>query len=318
MSRFAAVLLLFASPLISGLAWGQVTTSYAVVDLGVLSGDKESTAYGINEKGQVVGASGDENGGKLRAFVWTDGKMQALETPTGNASCARAINESGLIVGRYWKSTDHPFPCSWLNGKLTTLDSAGGEAAAVNDKGQIAGWAFDDEKVNRAATWLSGKKTLLHPSESWAQAINAKGDVVILACDESGGYRAHLWSGGKVTKLTVPAGADWTEAHGISDTGVAVGYVETGEGNQAIAWKSGKISYLCKKQSSAKAEAINNLGQAACTIGGKAYIWKGGKLEALPELPDSDSSEAYGINEKSWVVGASGGHAVLWKPKTVD
>jgi probable HAF family extracellular repeat protein len=71
-------------------------------DLGTL--DKCSTAYGINSKGQVVGASGDCGPG-VHAFLWENGKMRDLTKlipPHVELVVAMGINDRGEIacVGR--------------------------------------------------------------------------------------------------------------------------------------------------------------------------------------------------------------------------
>jgi probable HAF family extracellular repeat protein len=71
-------------------------------DLGTL--DKCSTAYGINSKGQVVGASGDCGPG-VHAFLWDNGEMKDLTKlipPHIELVVAMGINDRGEIacVGR--------------------------------------------------------------------------------------------------------------------------------------------------------------------------------------------------------------------------
>jgi probable HAF family extracellular repeat protein len=68
------------------------------IDLGTLGG-KVSTAFAINDHGQVVGWSltaDDEQ----HAFSWTAaGDMVDLGTLGGSSSEAFAVNSSGLVVG---------------------------------------------------------------------------------------------------------------------------------------------------------------------------------------------------------------------------
>jgi probable HAF family extracellular repeat protein len=71
-------------------------------DLGTL--DKCSTAWGINSKGQIVGASGD-CGVAVHAFLWEDGQMidlTKLIPPHIELTYALSINDDGQIaaIGR--------------------------------------------------------------------------------------------------------------------------------------------------------------------------------------------------------------------------
>jgi probable HAF family extracellular repeat protein len=76
-------------------------------DLGTLSGDVNSAALGINDRGEMVGASFGAAGpinGNPRAFLWKDGRMTDLNDLIPPNSplhllTAFAINEAGEIAG---------------------------------------------------------------------------------------------------------------------------------------------------------------------------------------------------------------------------
>ena len=67
-----------------------------MMDLGTLGG-ASSSAYGINDSGQVVGQA-DTPGGQHHAFLYNGGKMIDLGTLGGANSSAHDINDSGQIV----------------------------------------------------------------------------------------------------------------------------------------------------------------------------------------------------------------------------
>lgn len=115
-----------------------------MLDLGVLPGHESSIALGINDLGQVVGASSDQDGShgnETLPFLWENGVLTPLGTLSGNYGIAADINNSGEIVGRA------PVPFLYRDGVMydlskiisTTLFS---DAVAINELGQIAGTAY--------------------------------------------------------------------------------------------------------------------------------------------------------------------------------
>lgn len=79
--------------------------------LGTLGGDW-STAWDVNDHGQVVGYSsiGD---GQSRAFIWdpVNGMIELLTL--GGNSLARAINNRGEIVGYSYDENGRFHPVRW-------------------------------------------------------------------------------------------------------------------------------------------------------------------------------------------------------------
>jgi probable HAF family extracellular repeat protein len=82
------------------------TQSAGIVDLGTVQGDTISEAYGINNRGQIVGQScADITCASSRAFLYENGEMydlNALVVPAGSAYdliFANDINDEGQITG---------------------------------------------------------------------------------------------------------------------------------------------------------------------------------------------------------------------------
>lgn len=74
-------------------------------DLGVASGDNLSEALGVNERGQVVGASFGAADPFGRAFIWQNGRMTDLNTLVAPGTTlfltdAQEINDRGVITGQ--------------------------------------------------------------------------------------------------------------------------------------------------------------------------------------------------------------------------
>ena len=96
---------------------------------------KSSYAVAINDRGQVVGTSGN------RAFVWQGGKTTWLGVLPGQSwTSVAAINERGQVVGT---SGNRAFV--WEGGKLIDLGVLRGRNASfptsINTNGQIVGWS---------------------------------------------------------------------------------------------------------------------------------------------------------------------------------
>ncbi|HZS58216.1 MAG TPA: DUF6531 domain-containing protein [Gemmatimonadaceae bacterium] len=145
-------------------------SSGSMVDIGTLAGWRHSTAYGINDAGQIVGqGSSSVNDHVLatdpdpgRAFLLSGGAMQDLGAlPGQDMSAAYGINSAGQVVGTSFNSfpTDaRAFMWSSDSGMtdlsaLPDVTAAGWSvlvtARAINDSGQIVGWGVHNG-LNRA------------------------------------------------------------------------------------------------------------------------------------------------------------------------
>jgi probable HAF family extracellular repeat protein len=140
------------------------TEEVGMVSIGTLPGGSSSSAYGINNTGEVVGESG--TGPVLdprfrmkslalfgvHAFLWNEsGGMIDLGHLGGGTSSARAISNTGIVVGTSTteNGVNHAFRWTRAEGivdlnSLLPPDSGWvlDTAHDVNDRGQITGEGF--------------------------------------------------------------------------------------------------------------------------------------------------------------------------------
>jgi probable HAF family extracellular repeat protein len=155
-----------------------------LTDLGALpggTGNNNSQAFWINDRGQTVGLS--TNGTKdpltgylvIHAVLWSaQGKIHDLGTFGGYLSLSQAINKQGQVVGFATNTIPDP-NAMFLAGqqvraflwdpktkKMRDLGTLGtgndAFASYVNDRGQVAGQAYTNTTPNSENTYWCGNK----------------------------------------------------------------------------------------------------------------------------------------------------------------
>jgi probable extracellular repeat, HAF family len=226
-------------------------------------GGPGSLAFGLNDRGDVVGQSDtaqlDDDGEFISiAFLADRNGVHTLGTLPGYAfSQAFAINNAGLIVGRVYNS-DPEDPAAPMravtftaNGAVRDLGTLGGAtslAFAVNDLGQIVGRSRTAAREPHAFLYENGAmKDLgtLGGNVSTARAINARGWIV-------GGSRlavpgqshAFLFSDGVMRDLGTLGGA-FSDAFAINASGLIVGASDVSPGEaHAFSYYQGEMKDL--------------------------------------------------------------------------
>jgi probable HAF family extracellular repeat protein len=172
-----------------------------VRELPPLPGDSVSSATAINDRGQVVGISGE----------------------CGNAVGGVSAKHNVL----------------WENGRPSNIGDFGGQAwntpMSINQRGDIVGFANDSAADGtgfnpRAFVKLRGqpiRRLEMLPGDVTSQAlgINERRQVVGQSCDAAGQCRAFLWHEGEVVDLAAIDDADSVlyTANDIDDSGTITG-----------------------------------------------------------------------------------------------
>ncbi len=275
---------------------------YSITDIGVLPGDIESEAVGLNDKGEVVGKSivthsdsGEDIG---HGFVWKSGQMYDLgAAPSFHTSAAFHINSTAQIAGTVNNSgyavTARTISrgCWWQSGKVHLLPigprATGSLAFDINDHNEIVGtlslpFSHGDLSAH-AALWRNGQLTDLgtlpgYPSAS-AHCINSKGDIVCSAERfESVGSQlrilnhAYLWHNGRRTDLGLLPGCNSSSANGINSIGEIIGQSSAETFQRPMGTRRG-------------------------------FLWKNNQLTELKGLEGGVTGVPFGINDKGDIVG---------------
>jgi probable HAF family extracellular repeat protein len=304
--------------------------SYTAVDLGTLPGDSAAFARGINDAGQVVGASCDGTGSQCHAFLWSGGVMTDLGTLGGTYSAAFGINAAGHVVGESANATGAYHAFLWHAGAMTDLGTLGGNASSafsINDAGQVVGWSDTEQGYlppHHAFLWDAGAMTdlgTLGSGNTVAHRINGAIQVVGASDDE-----AFLWENGTMTGLGTLGCPVYSEAFGVNGAGRVVGWSAdpTCDLRLAMVWQDGVMTDLGTLPGGyfSEARAINDAGQIVgesmdASGGYPAALWENGTVLSLGTLPGHNRAEAYDINDMGQIVGESTNdtgpkHAVLW------
>jgi probable HAF family extracellular repeat protein len=262
------------SPVLANAAASDIDLNYVVTDLGKSSGLSPHPCA-INNSGQVVGSFLVTNGGAEHAFLWTDGVRQDLG----------AIDAFGF---------PDPAQTSWSQG--------------LNDSGQVVGISAG----GTAFSWMNDFMIMLIPNfespfrlrRSAAFAVNRLGHVAGFADSSNSALifgEAFLQTGAETVFLGSLAGSGGSRAFALNSSDQVVG--STYE-LRAFLYSGGVMTELFPgTNESSCAYAINDVGQIAGYVGGRAFLWDGATVQYLT-TPGTARSQALGLNAQGQVVGA--------------
>jgi probable HAF family extracellular repeat protein len=212
------------------------TPGQGVQDLGTLGGD-QSSAYGINDAGQVVGVAQVSVDIGYHAFLWTSGGGMQDLTPSGvSYSAGYAINKSGQIAG-----TDGSYLCLlFLGNPPQDLYTAGwGTPRAMNMQGNIVGVADLDHLGGLGQAFFynlqAGIMTNLTPGDYGAAASGINdANQVVGSTGMNLNFGPFFWSPSSGLKhlnqlvVDLPSGVTVESALSINNKGEILGIANNG------------------------------------------------------------------------------------------
>lgn len=303
------------------------TTGVPIRDLGTFGG-MWSSALGINAAGSVVGQVAISPS-EQQAFLWTRSGFTNLAPAGAIQSHAEAIDNS-TKVAVFARGDDWSRAFIWSDGAITDLDIPDvSYVADLSQAGDVVGWRWHPIRRDQAYHWRDGVLTDL-PSlgglSSLAFAVNAQGVIVGRAENTARQYKAVAWKHGVVTNLgaLVPeAGGSVgivSSARGINDAGDIAGFSRAPDGTtHAVLWSRGELIDLGNFGGYfAVAFDVNERRQVVGytimrdTFVRKAFLWDNGRVVELGALSPGQSTFAYGINNRSEIVGSADDRAVIW------
>jgi len=204
---------------------------------------------------------------------------------------------------------------------LVDLGTLGGDesgASGLNDRGVVVGWSLDAEGRLKSFLWRDGimQKILPEYSGVFPMDVNNSDQVV-----GGGTGPAFIWEDGNVIEIyDAPS-----RGTAVNETVQVAGLADDPQGRHfAFLWEEGNIQNLGTLGGEHSAAwDINDLGQVVGQADNRkdrfrAFIWEDGRMMDLGTLPrGGHSSRAYGINNRTQIVGMSYGRqstrAFVWE-----
>lgn len=303
-----------------------------VRDIGTLGGNG-TIAFGVNDRGQVVGSSATNMGNYEHAFLWSQKTgiidLGALPPAPGN-SVAIDINNQGQVVGSsqvnarnhalLWSRKTGILDLGALPGAVHTF------ATAINEAGQVTGSSGD-----QAFLWSRASGMVGLGAGTAGIFINAVGQVGGIATNADGLPVSWVWTP-KLGGVTIGAGGTGSQVMAINDRGLAVG-IDTAAGfNSGYTWtRETGIRFLGNFAGSINSVpyAVNNRGQVvgeapALGLGLRAVVWTRteGMIDLNTRIPDAPPglvlTAARDISENGAIVAESSSGLVLLVPCAVS
>ena len=245
-----------------------IAAEYTFVDVKV-PGVRHTSAFGINDLGDVVGSFTQDESTPPQGFLYSDGEFFNVEIPGGSSVVPFGINRAGVIVGIF---DDGSFlGASFVQDDENTTIIEAPSAEGINGKGTVVGWRPVGSINQLAYSWKRGVFT----------------DIV--------------------TEVEFP-GLVGSVATGINDKDHIVGYyfVDAGECCHEIHGfiKRGKKIVTFDSPFGVTLPAgINNKGEIVGSAGGVNFVYSRGEFTEINVPEAACCTSVFGINNKGQIVG---------------
>ena len=200
-----------------------ISFTFGMVDF---PGQMETIAYGVNDKGEIVGAYGPELAGG--GFLLKGTKFTEVNYPGSTYTEPNGMNDSGVIVGQYGTASNGEQGFELAGKTWTTIDYPGASlstANAINKSGDIVGVWYC---CGLAHGFLLAKGVFTSidvPGAAYTNAfgINKTGEIVGQYGNSDGSAHGFLLQNCTFTTIDYPGGYSQNYLGGINNQGVIVG-----------------------------------------------------------------------------------------------
>jgi uncharacterized membrane protein len=257
--------------------------------LGDIRGSMSTAYFGVNNKGETVGAYSDADGTPHGFLRDKRGRFETIDVPGASLTLALGINERGKVVGQYVDTAGgfHGF-LRGRNGDITTFDVPGAVGTTytygINNRGQIVGFYADAGGAVHG--FVRGKRsfrTIDVPgaTKSAAIDINERGEIVGGYAGADGITHGFRLRRGVFTTIDPPGAAELPEIaatvpFGINNRGQIVGQYADARGLHAYLLEKGRYKTIDPRGVRGTVAAdINDRGQIVLPAPGELFLTGG-------------------------------------------
>lgn len=254
-----------------------------VVDLGTLGGPT-STAFAINEAGQVTGASATRFPDTTHAFLYSRGKMIDIDRRgPGTFSIGVGLNNKGHVTGQFVNRKNEPHGFLYTGHGLRDIGTLGGRVSL--------GWDINDDG------FIVGESELSDPGNLFPA------------------FHPFIYRNGVMRDLGVLQGGVRTAnaAQEINNAGQIAGYAEVNGAFHLFFYERGMMTDL--GFFGGRQLRVNDMNERGAFVGtadspglGVAFLYSRGTLYDLDTLlvqPGWHVEQANGINDRGQIVGSA-------------